>query len=330
MALVTQGLIALGGTGATLWWAFSGVDIGHVYEQFAAVPLITILLVLGSQIGLHIVRTARWGILVGPLGNASSRDILAAASIGFPATFFLPFRLGELARPAMISRSGVPFASAMASVVVERIVDGLTGVGLLFFMLSILPNSTEISSELQTVSYVALSIFGGGLLALALTVAAKKTAFAILRGTLGRVSAGFTEGIIKLLSAFIDGLSGLREGKRLAGYVGLTALYWGASCVAIWLLPAALQPGIPMTVGPFIICVTTFMIMIPSAPAAAGTLEAGFVLAMGPFGTSKVDAITVALSFHAIQIAAMVIIGIFGLLITDTRNLRKNAQAPAE
>ncbi len=330
MAFVTQGLIALAGTSATLWWAFSGVDFSDVVEQFSSVPLITIFLILGTQLALHLVRTVRWGLLVGPLGNASMREILAASSIGFPATFFLPFRLGELVRPALISRSGVPFASAMASVVVERMFDGLMAVGLLFYMLSVLPNSTQISAGLQTVSYGALSIFGGGLIALALTVTAKKTAFAILRATLGRISSGFTEGIIKLLSAFIDGLSLLRDGKRLVAYVGLTAVFWGVSCVAMWLLPDALQPGIPIAVGPFIICVTTFTIMIPSAPAAAGTLEAGFVLAMGPFGTSKADAITVALSFHAIQIAAMVIIGICGLLITDIHNLRKNAHAPTE
>lgn len=328
--LIVQGLVALAGTSAALWWSFRGVDFSDVGRQFQSVPLATILIVLGLQLFLHLVRSLRWGILVTPLGNATARQVLTAASIGFAGTFFLPLRLGEFVRPALISRAGVPFAGAMASVVVERIFDGLMGVGLLFVMLSIMPSSIEISGELQAVGFVALSVFGGGLVALALTVAAKKPAFMIMRATLGRLSPGFAERIIHLLSTFIDGLNVLRDPRRLAGFVGLTAIFWILSCVALWLLPNALQPGIPMSVGPFIISVTTFTIMIPAGPGFAGTLEAGFVLAMGPFGVSRVDAVTVALAFHAVQVAAMALIGGFGLLIAQNRNLRADATAPME
>lgn len=330
LSLVFQGLLALAGTTAAFWWSFHGVDLSHVTEQFGQVPFTTIAIVLGLQLFLHFVRSARWGLLVQPLGQATARQILTAASIGFSATFFFPLRLGELVRPALISRAGVPFAAAMASVVVERIFDGLMGVGLLFLMLSILPSSTQISGELQTVGIIALTVFGGGVVALALTVVAKKPAFSIMRATLGRLAPGFVERIIGLLGAFIDGLNVLRNPRRLAGFVGLTAVFWVTSCVALWLLPDALQPGIPMSVGPFIISVTTFTIMIPAGPGFAGTLEAGFVLAMSPFGTSKVDAVTVALAFHAIQVIAMALVGGFGLLIAENRNLRADAATPVE
>lgn len=328
--LIVQGLVALAGTSAALWWSFRGVDFSDVGRQFQSVPLATVLIVLGSQLFLHLVRSLRWGILVKPLGNATPRQILTASSIGFAGTFFLPLRLGELVRPALISRAGVPFVGAMASVVVERMFDGLMGVGLLFVMLSILPSSTQISAELQTVGFVALGVFGGGLVALALTVAAKKPAFMVIRATAGRLSPGFAERIINLLSSFIDGLNVLRNPRRLAGFVALTGLFWVISCVALWLLPNALQPGIPMSVGPFIISVTTFTVMIPAGPGFAGTLEAGFVLAMGPFGTTRVDAVTIALAFHAIQVASMALVGGFGLLIAQNRNLRADATAPVE
>ena len=42
--------------------------------------------------------------------------LFSAASVGIPAAMFLPLRLGELVRPAMIARAGVPFPGAQAEV----------------------------------------------------------------------------------------------------------------------------------------------------------------------------------------------------------------------
>ena len=129
---ILKGLVALIISVAAFWWAFHDVDMTEIKERLShSSPMILILFFL-SQIANHVLRTWRWALLVKPLGSASTRAIFAASSIGFPATFFLPLRLGEFARPAMIRRSGVPFAGAMASVVVERVADGLFNIGLFF------------------------------------------------------------------------------------------------------------------------------------------------------------------------------------------------------
>lgn len=326
--MLVQGFVALAGTTLAFWWAFHGVDFDAVGTQLKKIPVVTILIVLLSQVFLHFVRSLRWGVLVRPLGSATPRQILTAASLGFSATFFFPLRLGELVRPALISRAHVPFAGAMASVVVERIVDGLMGVGLLFVMLSFLPDSVAIAPELTTVGQIALAIFGGGVVALALTVVARGPAFALARNTVGRLAPGFTERVLALITAFIDGLKVLRDPRRVAAFLALTAVFWVTNCVALWLIPAAIQPGIPMSVGPFIISVTTFTIMIPSGPGFAGTLEAGFVLAMGPFGTARADAVATALAFHLVQAATMALVGGFGLLIAENKDLRRDASTP--
>lgn len=327
-AMVVQGVVAILGTGAALWWAFRGVDFDKVAQQFRAIPVSVLLIVLGSQLFLHLVRSARWGLLVRPLGPASRRQVLTAASLGFSATFFFPLRLGEFVRPALISRAGVPFLGAMAAVVVERIIDGLMGVGLLFFLLGLLADDLAMASELATVGKTAFAAFGGGVLFLAFTVAAKAPAFSLIRGTVGRLAPGFTEKVLALVSAFIDGLAVLKDLRRVAGFLALTAVFWLTNCVALWLIPEALVPGIPMSVGPFIIAVTTFTIMIPSGPGFAGTLEVGFVLAMAPFGVEKADAISTALAFHLVQATAMALVGGFGLLIAENKNLREDASTP--
>ncbi len=230
LRLLVQGLLALAGTTAALWWVLSGVDLGRVGATSSRVPASTLGLVLVAQLLLHFVRSARWGLLVQPLGPVRPRQILTAASLGFSATFFFPLRLGELVRPALVARSGVPFLGAMASVVVERIVDGLTGVGLLFVLLSTLPSSTELPPELSSVGLVALGIFGGGLVALALTVLVQGPAFRLMRATLGRAAPGlfhqrFPGKAIRRLEAFGQGKD--RLVRHVNGPFVTTAL-WAA------------------------------------------------------------------------------------------------------
>jgi len=85
---------------------------------------------------IHVIRTVRWAILLEPLATSPSAASTPPAAVGFMLLILLPLRLGELGRPfaiaqppqgggIRISRSG-----AMASCVVERIVDGIA-IGLL-------------------------------------------------------------------------------------------------------------------------------------------------------------------------------------------------------
>jgi hypothetical protein len=51
-----------------------------------------------------------------------------------PIVMLLPFRLGELSRPLMLTRAGEPgigLAESVSAIAVERVVDGLVVVGML-------------------------------------------------------------------------------------------------------------------------------------------------------------------------------------------------------
>src|SRR5205823_12500303 len=75
---------------------------------------------------LHLCRALRWNYLLAPLGvRIPPGPLLAISSVGFMAILALPARLGEFVRPGLLRKHGVSASSALGTVAVERIVDGL-------------------------------------------------------------------------------------------------------------------------------------------------------------------------------------------------------------
>lgn len=317
LGLILKGLIALLISVAAFWWAFHDVDMAEVGERLGNSSPLILVVFLFIQLANHFLRTWRWGLLIGPLGPASPRAILAASCIGFPATFFLPLRLGEFVRPVMIQRSGVPFAGAMASVVVERVADGLFNLGLFFLLLSMLPADAPVPDDLRTYSMLALMLFGGALIVLIAIVMIRRPALALIERLMKPIAPGVTDKVLGLLGAFIDGLAPVRSGGRLVLFFVLTVVYWLINGFSTWMLATSYIDDLPVMAGPFAITVVVFAIMIPAGPAFAGTLEAGFKFGLAPFGITAGPAGALALAHHAVQLVMMAILVGFGFMVAE-------------
>ena len=70
------------------------------------------------------LRSWRWTRLLHHVQRVSQLEAFSATCIGFAASVLLPARAGEIVRPAVLSRrTGIPFAPALASIAVERLID---------------------------------------------------------------------------------------------------------------------------------------------------------------------------------------------------------------
>ena len=328
-SLAWKGALAIAGSALTLWWAFHDVDLSQVGEELADSDFTVLGLFFAAHLALHFLRIARWGLLVKPLGAISNRKIFSAAALGFPATFFLPLRLGELARPVIVSRAGIPFGSAMASIVVERIADGIANLAFFFVTLNLMSTTGSFGDELRPIAIGALVIFGSAFVCLVLTCIAREPAFRLLRRIGTPISATVTDKVLALLDTFIAGAMVLRQPSRLFAFLGLTLVYWSSAGLLAWYLAISYVPGLSILSGWFITGVGTFMIMIPAAPGFAGTLEAGFKMGMAPFGVGSDDAAVVALAFHAVQLLLMAVSAGLGFLTAGGKTVAP-ARVPVE
>ena len=123
---------------------------------------------LGSYIGLLVVvqlcRSLRWNNLLAPLGvKIPTGPLLAISSVGFMAILALPARLGEFVRPGLLRKRGdMSASSALGTVAVERIVDGLL-VSLFVFGALFSLRGPGAPGWMMPTAYAALGVFATAL-----------------------------------------------------------------------------------------------------------------------------------------------------------------------
>jgi hypothetical protein len=129
--LAVRGLLSFAVSGLFIWFSLRNTDLRTVISTIATAPALPVLGYLLILLLVHLVKTLRWGLLLKPLGEVSFSRLNTASAVGFMLTVLLPLRLGELARPLLVSRptADSPFplrrGEALATVVIERIVDSL-------------------------------------------------------------------------------------------------------------------------------------------------------------------------------------------------------------
>src|SRR6187200_547790 len=103
------------------------LQVVHAKLEWLALSLFTMLVNLA-------IRAWRWQYLLEPLGRPSFGNAFRATAVGFAASSILPARAGEVIRPYFLARhERMSATGAFASIILERVLDMLTVVGLLAF-----------------------------------------------------------------------------------------------------------------------------------------------------------------------------------------------------
>ncbi|GBD10361.1 hypothetical protein HRbin23_00002 [bacterium HR23] len=92
-------------------------------------------------------RTLRWRVILSPLGHPPLARLWTVMAVGYMANNLLPVRLGELVRAYFLwERERISKTSALATILVERVFDGLALLLLALLMWSFTPMSTILQS----------------------------------------------------------------------------------------------------------------------------------------------------------------------------------------
>ncbi|HZH02377.1 MAG TPA: lysylphosphatidylglycerol synthase transmembrane domain-containing protein, partial [Myxococcaceae bacterium] len=250
---------------------------------------------LGVLTLVHLARTLRWGCLLSGMQRVPFAQLNQASGIGFMMLLILPFRLGEFARPYLIARrSTIGRSAAMATVVLERIVDGLSVALLLKALLFFAPGETGEVGAVRLGSDLMLAIFGGGLLFLLFARWQQPRAVRWVRAVLERVSPRAAEVGAASVDRFVGALRQLPGRGAALGFFAYTAVYWGLNGFGMFVLARAFDCSGAQTIGctPIqvtlfqayvVLCVLVVGMMIPAAPGMVGTFQAFIKVGLGLF-----------------------------------------------
>lgn len=302
-----------------VWLAARGVDWDGLRQAFAALGWLHLLGYFVILSVVQLVRIFRWGILLRPLGTVHTGELLAAGSVGFMALILLPLRLGEFARPLLIARrGGIRASAALATVVIERVVDALAMAGLLAIMLFVLGSDGAHAHSLRLWAYI---IFGGFLLLLVLLLLAyrfRNTTANWIHRLLRPLSLRLAGRAASILDSFIGGLHALPDRRLLAGFLAMTVFYWCLSGLGLVYMFQAFKPlaGLGLVEGYTALSVLCVGLMIPAGPGMIGNFHYFLKAGLGLFVAGPVLASTglaYAITVHAMQLGQQVVWGLLFL-----------------
>ena len=127
---------------AFLVWAASKLQLGDVWTAMKSANYIWLVPGVAVWFVGLFVRTWRWHYMLRPLKKISTWKMFPVVAIGYFGNNVYPARAGEVLRAYVLrKREGVPISASLATVIVERIFDGVVMLAFVFLNLGQLGES---------------------------------------------------------------------------------------------------------------------------------------------------------------------------------------------
>lgn len=255
-------------------------------------------------------RVARWRVLLWEIKPLSFRSVSLALVVGYAANNLLPARLGELFRADFAGRRyRLSRSAVIASIFVERVLDGLVLVLCLILGSLFVPGHPILERLTILSALVFLGVFGllwlinGGFLA-------------------ARVQA--IPAIASRWQSFRAGL-GIMRGQGVLRVVGLSLIIWFLEGTAIWLVLQAVGVSLSGLQMLPIIGITSLSTLIPSAPGFVGTYQYAYAVGLQLFSYGSALGIAAAAAVQLVLLGSVTITGLIlymSLSLLDTQRCK--------
>ena len=267
-----------------------------------------------------VIRTWRWHWLLYQTKTARFYSLFSSLMIGTAANMVLPARAGEFIRAYFLGRQEkISKTTAFATIVVERIFDGLT---ILLFLLLVVILTGAKSDEIRTVGYVGAAFYLGVLVGLFLLYFRKDFLVRLIEALLPQP---LVAKIVGILDAFLEGMQVMRNGRQLLMVVLLSLATWVGFALSFWPILLAFDFGapVPYYAAFLVIAFDALGLTIPGAPAGIGIFQYVTVVALriaftlsGAKLAANFDEVAAAFSLvlHFSQVAPEVLIGLYCFL----------------
>lgn len=265
------------------------------------------------------IRVPRWRVILPPLVPGQRRipfsSLFQSIIIGQMMTNVVPGRAGELARPYVLSRKepSIPFSTGMASVIVDRVFDGI--VVLLLLVVAVtdpsFPSNATIGGRpiamFALIGAAGLVVGLAGLFALLLYPA---KFIAVSQSMARRTFPRIEEPLVGFLTRFAAGLTVLNDPRRFLLALFWTLVHWLVCAASFWLAYLAVGLDAPVMSALFVQTAIVLAVAIPSTPGFAGVFEMAAVAALAVYGVAPDIAIAWALAYHVVTYIPVTVLGL--------------------
>ena len=281
---------------ANYWWILPGVAVFFV--------------------GLW-VRAWRWHYLLGPVKKVPTRIMFPITCIGYMGNNIYPARAGEVLRAVVLKRrEKVPISASLATIIVERIFDGVVMLAFVFLNLPALAKVASFESgfvgNIQNLALIGTAIFLVALLVFLLA--------AMFPRTTARLGGWFIERLLPprarekttgIMLKFLDGLESLRSPFNILMVFFTSVIIWLLETVKYWFVMQAFTFSVSFFALMLLNGIANLATTIPSAPGYIGTWEAVTRAVLVAFGVPGAEALGYGVVLHVALWLPVTLVGAY-------------------
>lgn len=317
---VLKYVISLGLAVLLLYLAFRNIDFAEFWEKAEKVDYTWVIFSIILSLFSYWARAYRWNILLKPLGyrHLSTYRTSLAVLVGYLANLAFP-RLGEVTRCGMLKRSDdVPVSSSLGTVISERLIDMISLLLLIFFLLlveydrfvSFLADTFSGADTSDGMIWKAVLILAGIMIAFVLGF------FLLFKRSLR---------VREFVRQLVEGILSLRKIDNLPGFIISTAVLWITyffmSYVIVFSIPETSHLGV---MAGIMILVTGGIALALPVQGGIGTYHAFVSSILVLYAVEKTTGVFLATLLHTSQLIAIAVFGGIGLLLSGFVKRRKS------
>ncbi|MBN1230444.1 MAG: flippase-like domain-containing protein [Anaerolineales bacterium] len=299
--------------GANYWWIFPGV--------------------LVYFIGVWI-RTWRWHYLLKPIKSIPTNNLFSTVCIGYMGNNIYPARAGEILRAVVLKRKErIPVSVSLATIIVERVFDGVVMLAFVFLNLPELAKITGDSGyagNIQNLATWGAVAFIGALVVFLLAAMFPEPTAKLSEWTIGHVIPDrFRENVNLFTHKFLDGLQSLRSPKHAVMVFLTSVVIWLLETGKYWFVMHAFKFKVSFFALMLMNGVVNLATTIPSAPGYVGTFDAPGIAVLSAYGVAPTLATAYTLVLHVALWVPITALGAFYMWregIHWNEDVRKEAQ----
>jgi uncharacterized protein (TIRG00374 family) len=264
------------------------------------------------------VRAWRWHYLLGPIKKIPTRTMFPITVIGYMGNNIYPARAGEVLRAVILKRrEGVSISASLATIIIERIFDGVVMLAFVFINLpelAKLTGSSGFMGNIQQVAIIGTAVFLGALLVFLLAAMFPRWTEKVGAWFIQHlVPRRFQERILGMMYQFLEGLASLRSPFHILMVFFTTLIIWLLETVKYWFVMHAFKFSVSFFALMLMNGIVNLATTIPSAPGYIGTFDAPGIAVLTAYGIPLSTAAGYTLVLHVALWLPITLLGIYFL-----------------
>jgi hypothetical protein len=261
---------------ANYWWIVPGVGV--------------------YMVGLW-VRAWRWHYTLRHLKPVPVRQLFPLVCIGYFGNNVYPLRAGEIIRSYVLKRSqDISIASSLATVLIERVFDGLTMLLFVFLALPFAPMPTQYRNLVIVLTVLMLA---ATLIFVAMAAKPQIMAAVYNWGAARLLPARLRTRTDDLFARFMEGIASLGSGSATLMIFGTSVFVWLLETTKYWFVMHAFDFSVGFIVLMLMNGLVNLATTLPSAPGYIGTFDTPGIETLVAFGVERNLAASYTFTLHA-------------------------------